>query len=171
MLLNKHNYIFKLIILLITLSVVSSCGFRLRGSLETPEVLKDVHISGLAEYSELNQELQKVLKRSGGKISKDPKNALAIISFQGDSFKKRVLSVDSQGRVAEYELTYQYRFNLTSEEKVLVPLQKIEVTRDLRFDPSNVLAKDAEEAQIRKEMIKFSVRQMMRRIESYLKQQ
>ena len=84
--------------------------------------------------------------------------------------KKRVLSVDAQGRAAEFELIYTLHFKVTkSDAQVIVPEQKIELTRDFRFDPDNVLAKDAEEAQIRKDMISFAVRQMMRRIDSHLK--
>jgi len=52
---------------------------------------------------------------------------------------------------------------------VIVKNQTIDLTRDYQFDPNNVLAKDAEEAQIRLDMVKFSVRQMMRRVESQLK--
>jgi len=141
----------------------------MRGSVEAPEILKEIHIAGIAEYSELNQELRKVLQRSGTKFLDSPEEALSVISVQGEGFNKRVLSVDAQGRAAEYELIYKFSFRVTSDTKELVPLQKIEIIRDYRFDPNNVLAKDAEEAQIRKEMIKFSVRQMMRRIETHLK--
>jgi LPS-assembly lipoprotein len=78
--------------------------------------------------------------------------------------------VDAQGRAAEYELIYSFNFIVKkSDGELFVPLQKIDLSRDFRFDPNNVLAKDSEEAQIRKDMISFAVRQMMRRIESHLK--
>ncbi len=149
---------------------VSACGFRLRGSIEVPEVLQETYIAGIAEFSELNQELKRILQRSGSEIQSHSENANSIITIQGERFWRRALSVDAIGRASEYELHYSYSFTITNlKGEVIIPSQSIKVTRDYTFDPNNVLAKDVEEQQIRIDMIKFSVRQMMRRIDSQLK--
>lgn len=160
-----------------------SCGFRLRGSVEVPAELKIVHITGIAEYSELYQELKRVLQRSGSQLTVKPNEAQSVITISGEETIKRVLSVDAQGRAAEYELNYHFTFsvyaneinqekvtdNSASDKNILVPSQQIKLTRDFRFDPDNILATDAQEKQVRLEMVKFSVQQVMRRIQSYLK--
>ncbi len=149
---------------------LSGCGFRLRGSVDVPETLTRVHIDGLGEYAPLAQELRRVLQRSGTLVVKRDSKPESIIQVSNEQFKRRVLSVDSRGRAAEYELDYRFQFMIVKPDgESLVPLQKIQLLRDYRFDPNNVLAADAEEAQIRKEMISFGVRQMMRRIDSYMK--
>lgn len=158
-----------MLMLVLLLAALSGCGFRLRGHVDTPDILKDVHISGIAEYSELYQTLKKVLQRDGSRVTLRADNAESVMYIHDESYTKRVLSVDAQGRAAEYELIYRYQFQVTSNAVVRVPTQEIQIIRDFRFDPNNVLAKDAEEAQLRKEMIQFSVRQMMRRVESHLK--
>jgi LPS-assembly lipoprotein len=181
-LLNKHTQLSKLIVILALLGLVSACGFRLRGDIEVPPVLKNVNISGVAEFAELHQELKRVLQRSGSQVTASREQAESIINITGEEMKKRVLSVDTQGRAAEYELNYQFTFSVVENNKgqsgnqdqsvnnrILVPPQKINFTRDFRFDPNNVLATDAEEKQIRLEMVRFAVRQMMRRIRSSLK--
>lgn len=148
----------------------SACGFRLRGAVEVPAELKVVHIDGVGEFAPLSQELKKVLQRSGTQVLRSAVDAQSVISISEENWRKRVLSVDAQGRVAEYELIYSFFFAVKKPDgEVMVPPQKIDLARDFRFDPNNVLAKDAEEAQIRKDMISFAVRQMMRRIESHFK--
>jgi len=169
-LLNNIQLITRVSILLSLVLSLSACGFRLRGSVEVPDVLQQTHIAGIAEFSVLNQELKRVLQRSGSVVLSQPENAKSIISIAGENFKRRVLSVDAQGRTSEYELRYNYSFNIhDAQGEVIVKNQTIDLTRDYQFDPNNVLAKDAEEAQIRLDMVKFSVRQMMRRVESQLK--
>lgn len=157
-------------LLLITISQLTACGFRLRGQVDVPEELKQVHIAGSAEFAPLTLELKKVLQRSGTRVLSSQAEAQSVIAISNETFKKRVLTVDAQGRAAEYELIYTLDFIVTKTDgELIVPRQKIDLTRDYRFDPNNVLAKDAEEAQIRKEMVSFAVRQMMRRIDSHLK--
>ena len=149
---------------------VSACGFRMRGNVEVPDVLQQTHITGIAEFSELNQELKRVLQRSGSEVVSQPGNAKSIISISGEQYRRRVITVDATGRASEIELYYQYYFKIASSTgEVIVKNQRILLTRDYKFDPDNVLAKDAEETQIRTDMVKFSVRQMMRRVDSQLK--
>jgi len=170
LLLNKFSTIARVMILLSLMLSMTACGFRLRGNVEVPEVLQQTHISGVAEFSQLNQELKRVLQRSGSEVLSRPENAKSIISISGESFRRRVLSVDAQGRTSEYELRYRYDFNIRGADgEEIVRKQTIDLTRDYQFDPNNILAKDAEEVQIRSDMIKFSVRQMMRRVDSQLK--
>ena len=150
---------------------ISGCGFHLRGAVEVPPSLKEIRVVGIAEYSPLSLELKKVLTSAGSTVLPATAKASSTIAISNEIFKRRVLSVDAQGRVAEYELMYTFNFTVTGEgDAPMVPTQQIELLRDYRFDPNNVLAKDAEEAQIRSDMISFAVRQIMRRIDAALKQ-
>ena len=168
--LSNYKKLLAWVLALLVLGQLSACGFRLRGQVDVPEELKLVHITGSAEFAPLTLELKKVLQRSGTRVLSSAAEAQSIIAISNELMKKRVLSVDAQGRAAEYELIYTLNFSVTrTDAQGIVPEQKIELSRDFRFDPDNVLAKDAEEAQIRKDMISFAVRQMMRRIDSHLK--
>jgi LPS-assembly lipoprotein len=150
---------------------LSACGFHLRGAVEVPAVLKETRIVGIAAFSPLSLELKKVLTSAGSRVVAATAKTSSTITISNELYKRRVLSVDAQGRVAEFELLYSFSFSVSGEgEIILVPAQQILLTRDYRFDPNNVLAKDAEEAQIRRDMISFAVRQLMRRINATLKQ-
>jgi len=170
-LLNKTRQFLLPGLIICGLALVSGCGFHLRGAVEVPATLKETRIVGIADYSPLSLELKKVLISSGSKVLPATAKTTSTIMISNEVFKRRVLSVDAQGRVAEYELIYSFNFRIDGEgETILVPSQQIELNRDYRFDPNNVLAKDAEEAQIRKDMISFAVRQLMRRVEAAIKQ-
>ena len=160
----------RFLLLLLLTAGVSACGFHLRGAVEVPAALKETRIVGVAEFAPLSLQLKKVLTSAGSTVLPATAKTASTISIRNELYDRRVLSVDAQGRVAEYELIYSFDFNVSDETgALLVPSQKITLTRDYRFDPNNVLAKDAEEAQIRKDMIEFSVRQLMRRIDANLK--
>jgi len=165
----SNNKWLALVVSLIFLGSLAGCGFHLRPAVVIPPELNNISIAGAAEYAPLTLEFKRVLTRAGATFAPAGTGALSTITLQGGNFKKRVLSVDALGRAAEYELLLSYSFKIvTKEGRELVPLQKIELTRDYRFDPNNVLAKDTEEAHIRAEMIRFSVSQAMRRINAVL---
>jgi LPS-assembly lipoprotein len=161
----------KIILIVLVMAVsLQGCGFKLRGPTPIPEQLSETHIMGLAEFHPLRIQLQKAFRSAGARIIKDPALATAVVRIKKNEFKRRVLSVDAQGRAAEYEITYQVEFEvLNNEGKVILPGQTISLVRDIRFDPNNVLAKDTEEQKLREDMIRFASQQMMRRINAGLK--
>ena len=82
-----------------------------------------------------------------------------------DGRQKTILSVNAQGRVREYRLQLDYRFRVVNQKgQVLVPPNEINLTRDITFDDSNVLAKDLEEGLLWRDMHNDLVNQIMRRL-------
>ncbi len=161
---------YQTIFILTLLLGLSACGFRLRGHIDVPPQMQETYITGAAAFSELNIELKKALERAGAKIVSGPEAATAQLIITSEQLKRRVLSVDAKGRASEYELTYEVVFELRDKtNKVLVPTQPVNLLRDYKFDPDNVLAKDTEEVQLRKALVIAAVQQMMRRIDAGLK--
>jgi LPS-assembly lipoprotein len=159
-----------LLLLAVAPLFLAACGFHLRGTIEVPAALKETRIVGVAQFAPLTLELKKVLTNAGSKVLPAAAPASSTITISNELYDRRVLSVDAQGRVAEYALVYSFYFQVSDAGgTIMVPNQKIALTRDYRFDPDNVLAKDTEEAQIRSDMISFAVRQLMRRIDAALR--
>lgn len=87
---------------------------------------------------------------------------LVLYGEQSDS---RVLSVTSTGKVDEYLLRYEVSFRVTDmHDRLLSPPQTIKVQRDHQFDRLNVLAKEREEQELRREMQRDAVQQILRRL-------
>jgi len=148
---------------------LSACGFHLRGPVELPPALQTVRIVGSAEYAPLTLELKRILSNAGARVVPAETVGVSTITISNESYTRRVLSVDAQGRAAEYGLNYSFSFQFSDAGgEILVPSQGLEVARDFRFDPDAVLAKDTEEKQLRKEMIDLAVRQLVRRVDAIL---
>ncbi|WP_303907704.1 LPS-assembly lipoprotein LptE [Thiohalomonas denitrificans] len=148
--------------------VLSACGFQLRGAVVLPEAMEVTTIQGGG--GELRNELRDALVSAGAKVVPDAIPSASSLIILGEDSERRVLSVDSGGKVREYELFYQIRYSLRAPDgMVLVPEQSVRMTRDYEYDPDNVLSSEQEESAVRDEMRQLAIRQMLRRIQATLR--
>jgi LPS-assembly lipoprotein len=151
-------------VLLLSL-LLAGCGFHLRGQLDLPRPLEAAYISGVPRSSPLAQEVAFIVTGAGGRVVDDPAAASGRLAILGEDYDRRVLSVDSSGKVSEYELRYAIRYALHGPDgAVIVPEQSVSGTRSYRFDPVNVLGTGEEEAVLREELRRQTVTQMLRRL-------
>lgn len=142
-------------------TVLAACGFHLRGAVQIPPAMERTYLSGTPREGELAAEIEGVLTGSGGDLVDRLETASAELVIQNEDFDRRVLSVDSRGKVSEYELIYRLGFLLRgSDGEVLAPARDIKIFRSFAFDPENVLGAGDEEAALRKQMRSDAVRQM-----------
>jgi len=155
----------RLLLAVLFAALVAGCGFQLRGTLSGNLPYKTMYIA-LPETADVNIWLQRYIKASGStEILDEPTGAEAIFQQLGDSRQKTILSVNAQGRVREYRLQLNYRFQVTNQKgQVLVPPNEVSLSRDITFDDSNVLAKDLEEGLLWRDMNNDLVNQIMRRL-------
>lgn len=146
--------------------VLIGCGFHLRGAdgaLATP--FKTVHLAVDAR-SPLGVELARNLRASGDtQLVATAKEAEATLEILQDNRNKIVLSLNSAGRVREFALTHQLRFRVIDAvgREVLLPTE-INLRRTISFNETQVLAKEAEEALLFRDMQTDMVQQVLRRI-------
>ena len=161
----RHYYTLYLIPCALSLVLLSGCGFHLRGGVELPTVMEQTFLSGVPVDSALGVEIGNVLTRHGGIVVAEQGSATATLIINSEKIDKTVIGVDSSGKASEYELrlTLSYRL-LDSEKKELVGQQSVRVVRILRFDSSNVLSSETEESELRQEMRRSAVRQMINRL-------
>jgi LPS-assembly lipoprotein len=141
--------------------VIAACGFQLRGQQHLP--FETLYVPGT---SPLSVALKRNLAASSTtRLVNDPKQAQAVLSFTGERREKIILSFDTSGRVREYQLRYAVGFRLTDAKgNVYIPTSEVLLTRDISFNDSEVLAKEAEETQLYTDMQNDMVQQLMRRI-------
>ena len=148
-----------------TLSL-SGCGFALR---KAPNFAFTTLYSGLPESSPLGVELRRSLE-STRKVkvitdSRQINQAQVILDVLRDQREKVVLSYNSSGQVREFQLRLRFRFKLrTLTGKELIPDTEILQQRDISFNESAVLAKEAEENLLYRDMQGDVVQQIMRRL-------
>lgn len=150
---------------LILAAALAGCGFHLRGSGSSTLPYKTMHIA-LPETAEVRVWLERYIKGGGEtEIVTDGKTAEAVFQQLEDNRQKTILSVNAQGRVREYRLQLNYRFRLVNGkgQEIIAPTE-VNLSRDISFDDSNVLAKDLEEGLLWRDMNSDLVNQIMRRL-------
>jgi LPS-assembly lipoprotein len=150
--------------LLLSVLVLSAagCGFRLRGTAEVP--FQRLYVAGATGGIALDLKRQ-IQAGTNAKVLDDPREADAILQFSQELRDKEILSLTGTGRVREFRLNYRVGFRLHDGKGAdYVPQSMIVLSRDVTFNDSEVLAKEAEEALLFRDMQTDMVQQIMRRI-------
>jgi LPS-assembly lipoprotein len=146
--------------------MLAGCGFKLRTSQAlpfstiavTPE--KTAGVAGeMVRY--LGDKVRPVAPGTGGELPE------VILDVLEESREKLVVGVNSSGQVREYELRMRISFRLRSPKGYeLIAPSVIEQHRNISFSESAVLAKEAEEVLLYRDMQSDIVQQLLRRLAS-----
>ena len=159
-------------LLFITVLILTSCGYHLRGAIELPEALKKMYVQGAS--SELSAAIDRTFRATSGELVATPGEAGMILNVLDEDYQRRTVSLSSAGYSNEFELSYRLTFDLLdSEGNKLVSEQTIEVMRSYYNAQTSVtlLSKDNEEIVIRKELYEEAVRTVIQRARAELKKQ
>lgn len=151
---------------LIVLSLLSACGFQLRGQVAQLQGLSQpLAVSGVAPNSPLGRELHDQLQQAGAQLAEEGASASATLRISGMNSSERVIGLDSRNRATEYELMESLRFSLRDQARgQLIPEQTLRVTRTL-FAPQNRVLSGQQEAQtLREDMRRELVNLLIRRL-------
>jgi LPS-assembly lipoprotein len=151
------------IFLLAVAVTLSACGFHLRGSYA---MSFDTLYIALPETQELRAVLKRNIEASSQvRVVNEAKGAQAMLSITADLPAKNVLSLDSAGRVREFQLVRTVGFRLQDADKRdLLPPGQIVIRRDITFNDAQVLSKESEEALLWRDIQDDLVQQMLRRL-------
>lgn len=161
--------IFGLVSLLLALILLAGCGFQLRGSVALPGNIAPVYIQGLGEYDDLRLELAQIFSFSDIQVSADPQAAASTLKISNRSSDRRVLSVDGNGNVAEYELHEGAQFTLLAADgSALVESQTVNTITTYLNAETEVLGKQQEEGTLRQDLRRDLASQIMQRLQAQL---
>lgn len=153
----------KPLLLVAILSLLTACGYHLRGSLELPQELKKICLQGGS--ANLKTQFQKTLENSSGQLVKAPAEAAMTVRVFEKEIRQRAISLSSQGRSNQFELYYLLFYELRdSQNKALTGRERIEVRREYFNDQQDIIAKDNEEGVIRNEMYQQAVKTILNRM-------
>lgn len=148
-------------------ALLSACGFRLRG---VPEfAFESLYIAAPAG-SPLARELQRTLAGSTSKLRvlRDPATlptAQTIMDLTQEQQERVVVGLNASGQVRELQLRLRVKFRLRTPTGVeLIPETEILQERDISYNETIALAKEAEEALLYRTMRTDIVQQLLRRL-------
>lgn len=155
-----------LLLLLLLVSLLSACGWRVRGSLGVALGLPPVFVQSTDVSGELLHDLRRGLAASSVRVVEQRQEAGMVLMVKNEVRERRVLTVGADGKVNEYELQYALQYAVyDGEGELLAPLSTIDSTRDYRFDENDVLAKDEEQRQLFDYMRTNAVQNLLRRLQ------
>jgi LPS-assembly lipoprotein len=102
---------------------------------------------------------------TSAKVVNDPKTADAILELFGESREKIILSLMGAGQVREFRLRYTVNFRVHDGKGAeYVPRTQVQLTRDVTYSDTEILAKEAEEQLLFRDMQTDFVQQILRRL-------
>jgi LPS-assembly lipoprotein len=165
MTLPRSNFM-RLGAVLVLALVLAACGFKPRGANGQYSIPFHTVYLGFAENSPLGVELRRNLRGADGVlVVDDASKAEAKIDVVSESRGKVILSLNSQGRVREYLLTYTLVFKVRdSKDAELLGPTEISLKRSIAFNENQTLAKESEEVLLYRDMQSDLVQQILRRL-------
>lgn len=144
---------------------LSACGFALKGASQ-PLPFKSVQLQAQAN-SYLSPEIQKKLSAQGIRLSLDPTEALPRIGLNKELRERTVLTTNTNGRVREYQLRHTVTVQVwDGQGKEWLSPTTFTQSRDLSFNENQLLAKEAEEIALYKNMQDELIAAIMRRLDA-----
>lgn len=144
---------------------LAACGFQLR---QAPNLPFNTMYASFSETSSLGQELRRALESSSVSVITDNRQldaAQVILDVLQDQREKTVVGVNASGQVREFQLRVRFKFRLRDKAgKEIIPETELLQQRDISFNESGALAKEAEEALIYRSMQSDIVQQALRRL-------
>jgi LPS-assembly lipoprotein len=144
---------------------LAACGFQLR---QAPHFAFSSIYVGASPNSALANEFKRSIA-SGGNVSlidaSGIDSAQVVLDVLTDQREKVVVGLNASGQVREFQLRTRLKFKLrTPQGKELIPETELLQQRDISFNESAVLAKEAEENLLYRDMQADIVQQLMRRL-------
>ena len=141
---------------------IAGCGFHLRGTADVP--FQTLYVPN--SNSGIALDLKRIVQAgTQAKVVDDAAKAEAVLVFSAETREKNILSLTGQGRVREFQLVYRVGFRMhDGKGGDYIPQTQIALTRDITFNDTDVLAKEAEEQLLFRDMQSDMVQQIMRRL-------
>jgi LPS-assembly lipoprotein len=148
--------------LALLLASIAGCGFRMRGTAEVP--FEALYLPGAT--SGIALDLKRYIQAgTNARVVDDAAKADAIMQFTEEGRLKEVLSLTGTGKVREFQLRYRVGFRVHDGKGTdFVPQSVIQLTRDVTFNDTEILAKEQEEQILFRDMQTDMVQQILRRL-------
>jgi len=153
------------IILLCLLFAIAGCGFHPRGSSALPSAMAVTWIKSAKPYGSLVDDFSEALRVHGGVVTRERSEATAVLNILSNDIEKRILSVNTVGKVLEFETRQTIRFSVETRENLpLVEVQEVSMSRDYLFINTDILGKEREDRVVRETLQRNLVNLAMLRI-------
>jgi LPS-assembly lipoprotein len=158
----------KLIVSCLLVSLISGCGFHLRGKVDLPAGIEPFYIGARNTNDVIYIELNNIFNANGVTLTEDPTAANYQLVITKQKPDRRSTAVGIDGRTAEYQLLETATYEL-KDKKGRIASGPIEITerRILQNNPNQVISTESEEKLLRTEMKRNLARKMARQVSKF----
>lgn len=154
-----------LLLTLLLAGLLPACGFHLRGAEGQFNMPFQSIYLGFPASSPLGVELKRYLRGVNTQVVNTEAEAEARLDVVAENRGKTILSLNSQGRVREYTLSYALTFRVRDAKgRELIAPTELALKRTISFNETQTLAKESEEALLYRDMQSDLVQQILRRL-------
>jgi LPS-assembly lipoprotein len=176
----------KLSVILLLAGLLAACGFKLRGSTDLPAHKLPFATIALTLAPHLGV-LRPAQAQHRGVVGRHPggrcRRGEAILAVLGDTSQKNILSLNTSGRVREFQLVRTFSFKVQANNPAAAPAPQVKYTdapavapteyvpastivlrREVTYSDDLVLSKEGEEALLWRDIQNDLVQQLMRRL-------
>ena len=155
------------LLMLLSLAVLTACGFQLRGEARLPEAMSTTWLDVPDANSVFVRELALRLVADGVELVDRAEAGAAVLRISRERLRSEPLTISGQARVREFVLVFELDFTLLDADgETLVPLETLRLTREYSFDEQAILAATREEEFLRADLRRAMASQLLRRLEA-----
>lgn len=150
-------------LVLISVLLLSACGFHLRGQANLP--FNTVYLTAPDTNSLFVNELRQNLQANGLQVVDNAEQAELMMDIVSEIPDKQILTLGGSGRVSEYQLRFRVSLRAHDNKKQdWIAATELMQFRNYTYDDTKILAKEAEENLLYQSMRKDMAQQIMRRL-------
>ncbi len=167
---HRKSRLFMGVLVVLLLTMLPGCSFHLRGVAKLPSSINPLYIQGVGEYDPLRKDFQQIFDGADIKVTTDQSKANAVLNITKQNQNRRVLSVDSRGKVVEYEIHQALEFELLDASGVqLMENQSVGTQRTYENTQTGILGKNQEEGLLRRDLRLDLIRRVVNRMQEQLR--
>lgn len=155
----------KLISCLLMVCLLSSCGFRLRGTADLPKWLNQVAVISEAGNFELVAALKSRLDSYGIALCDDPVRASFLLIIERSDYQMKIISVGASTNPRQYQMILATSYRLQNHKGQIIKTPSVAiVNRQLTVNNDRILGSSDEENTLLREMRQDTVTQIINKI-------
>lgn len=154
----------RLAVVTLLLLALSACGFHLRGVQPGVAGLA-VHVISATPFGELEQLLADGMRQADMQVVDAASDAAMVVQLRSEKLTRRVQTVNTTGRAADYELILSVEYALAPPAALVDARErKLDSRREYNFSNTELLGKAEEEALLVQEMRRDIVSRLLRQL-------
>ena len=163
-----HKSGMRAVFLLLALSMLTACGFQLRGTASLPPEMQTTWVQIADDSGLFYRELRLLLEANGVNVVAQPQESAATLAITRERITRRALTVSGDARVREFELVFELQFSLLDADgNVLIAPESLRQARDFQFDEQEILGAASEEELLRDDLRRNMAATLIRRLEAF----